>query len=85
MRKEDGATMNRPTDNKKMPLYLDFAVRFGTTPSEWPDAAGCYERVFAHISATEGERKAKRWAARESLMLFVAGIVRILTALIKPF
>jgi hypothetical protein len=63
-----------PDPVQRLPWYLDVAIRLGTSPVEWPDAIGCYERVYAALTATDGERKAKRWALKNTAWLIAAGV-----------
>ena len=66
--------MDQAPQRPRMPWFLTTAIRFGTSPAEWPDALACYERVFTALVAAEGSDKARRWARKEAVWLVVAGV-----------
>jgi hypothetical protein len=68
-----------PTQSQaqRLPWHLEAAVRFGTSPTEWPDALACYERVYGLITVADGEAKAKRWAIKNTAWLIAAGVIQI--------
>ena len=57
----------------RLPWFLAAAVRFGTSPAEWPDALACYERVYVALVTADGEGTAKWWALKNTAWLILAG------------
>src|SRR3569832_1442608 len=68
-------TEGTPPKAPALPNFLHVAVRFGTDPHQWPDASGCYERVFQEMFVAEGAQKARRWAIFFGVVFVFAGFL----------